>query len=541
MSKLLEIVKKNKELSIYLSIILVMFVVMFILFLNRGTYSVDEDVDSLSIDCSSKVAKGGEIDCSIVLNSVTMNAYGISAKYNIPDGVEFVQFTSDTWEVNTSDKDGFVLLNLDGVIGSVVVGNVKFTMPTTAQANEIYKIELVDATIGDGGDGKVTFENVYDEVRILSDDNTLENISLSNGTLNEVFDKDKKEYTASVNSDKVTILFDKTDENSIVSGDIGELSLYYGTNTFNIVVTSESGIENTYVVNIFREYEFTSDNYAYSKENNYIYTGLDTDNTVILNKIDISSDLGKKIENDKLIISYNDEKLLEINVLNINFGKYSVSDKVVSVDYGLKVSEFVDGITLDDTLTYEIYNGSEEVSNGNLLNGMVIKIYYDDIEIDQYNINVVEYKLSFDSSLNIDEENNYIKYLNLGMTVGELINKVNVVGNNVRTVVYTSSTYDTSKGDNDVLATGYVLVVYLNDDKKDEYTLSVLGDANGDGKVNSIDLVQIRKHIVGWINPETKDIYEKTGVYYYGIDMNKDGVINSIDLVRMRKRIVGLE
>ena len=125
--------------------------------------------------------------------------------------------------------------------------------------------------------------------------------------------------------------------------------------------------------------------------------------------------------------------------------------------------------------------------------------------------------------------------------MGELINKLNVVGTNVRIVIYTSSTYNSSKLDNDSLATGDVLVVYLNDVKKDEYTLSVLGDANGDSDINSIDLVQIRKHIVGWINPNTNDIYEKTGVYYYGIDMNRDGIINSIDLVRMRKKIVGLE
>ena len=547
MSKMLNLIKDNKNMVTYLLIMFFGFAFMIIMFLSRGTYSVDENVDSLIIDCSEKVAKGGEIACSINLNSVSLNTTGISVKYNVSDGIEFVELTSDNWEVNTSDKDGFVLLNLDGVSGSVVVGNVKFTVPMETQSNEIYRIELVDATISDGSDGKVTFENVYDEVRILSDNNTLDGISLSTGTLNEVFDKDKNDYTALVDSDKVTITVDKTDENSVVSGDIGELSLHYGTNNFSIVVTSESGIQNIYTVSIFREYSLTTDVYVYSKENNYIYTGIDIDNTVILNKIDIPSDLSKYIENGKLIISYNyieeeyEEKLLEINVLSIDFGKYAVTDEIVSVDDGLTVLDFDSEFSVTDGLSYKIYNDSEEITDGNLLDGMVIKINYGDIVIDQYSINVVEYKLSFDSSLDIDDENNYIKYLNLGMTVGELINKLNVVGTNVRIVIYTSSTYNLSKLDNDILATGDILVVYLNDVKKDEYTLSVLGDANGDSDINSIDLVQIRKHIAGWINPNTNDIYEKTGVYYYGIDMNRDGIINSIDLVRMRKKIVGLE
>ena len=399
MSKMLNLIKENKNMVTYLLIMFFGFSFMIIMFLSRGTYSVDENVDSLIIDCSEKVAKGGEINCSINLNSVSLNATGISAKYNVPLGVEFVEFTSDTWEVDTSKQDGFILLNSQGVSGSVVVGNIKFSIPMEAQSNEIYRIELVDATITDDSDGKVTFENMYDEVRILSDNNTLDGISLSTSTLNEVFDKDKNDYTALVDSDKLTITVYKTDENSVVSGDIGELSLHYGTNNFSIVVTSESGTQNIYTVGIFREYKFTSDTYVYNKENNYIYTGIDIDDTVILNKIDIPSDLSKYIENGKLIISYNyieeeyEEKLLEINVLSIDFGKYTVTDEIVSVDDGLTVLDFDSEFSLTDGLSYKIYNDSEEITDGNLLDGMVIKINYGDIEIDQYSINVVEYKL----------------------------------------------------------------------------------------------------------------------------------------------------
>ena len=61
----------------------------------------------------------------------------------------------------------------------------------------------------------------------------------------------------------------------------------------------------------------------------------------------------------------------------------------------------------------------------------------------------------------------------------------------------------------------------------------VTGDIDGDGKVNIVDLVQLRKHLAG--------ITTLKGDALSGADVNKDGKVNILDLVKIRKHLAGLE
>ena len=63
------------------------------------------------------------------------------------------------------------------------------------------------------------------------------------------------------------------------------------------------------------------------------------------------------------------------------------------------------------------------------------------------------------------------------------------------------------------------------------YTLVVLGDINGDAKINSGDLFNIQKHL---IKNTTIDQYVKQAM-----DTNKDGKINSGDLFVLQKHLLG--
>ena len=64
------------------------------------------------------------------------------------------------------------------------------------------------------------------------------------------------------------------------------------------------------------------------------------------------------------------------------------------------------------------------------------------------------------------------------------------------------------------------------------YTVVVLGDANGDGNVNSGDLFAIQKHLVG--SKMISDVPLKTAA-----DVNRDGTINSGDLFTIQKHLLG--
>lgn len=63
-----------------------------------------------------------------------------------------------------------------------------------------------------------------------------------------------------------------------------------------------------------------------------------------------------------------------------------------------------------------------------------------------------------------------------------------------------------------------------------EYTVVVYGDANGDGRFTSVDLLRIQKHILHMIN--------LGGAQLAAADANHDGKITSVDLLRIQKTIL---
>lgn len=64
-------------------------------------------------------------------------------------------------------------------------------------------------------------------------------------------------------------------------------------------------------------------------------------------------------------------------------------------------------------------------------------------------------------------------------------------------------------------------------------TIAVRGDNSGDGKCNSLDLLNIQKHIV--------KLSILSGVNFECSDISGDGKVNSLDLLYVQKHIVGLE
>ena len=154
-----------------------------------------------------------------------------------------------------------------------------------------------------------------------------------------------------------------------------------------------------------------------------------------------------------------------------------------------------------------------------------------------FNINRKVNDVIFSNNIILDDENEYLKYNDFEFSVKELLANIEI-DSNVR--IFITDVNGEEKNEDDIVVTGDMFTVYFGSEKQSEYKIAVRGDANGDGKVSLTDLVQLRKHIVGWKNPETGFVENKTGVYFYAIDMNNDGMISLTDLVRVRKAIVGI-
>ena len=73
------------------------------------------------------------------------------------------------------------------------------------------------------------------------------------------------------------------------------------------------------------------------------------------------------------------------------------------------------------------------------------------------------------------------------------------------------------------LATGCVI--------NDIYTITVLGDVNGDGEEDAIDLLLIKRKLLGTHNLE--------GCYSCASDLNNDNVIDAIDLLLQKRHLLG--
>ena len=92
---------------------------------------------------------------------------------------------------------------------------------------------------------------------------------------------------------------------------------------------------------------------------------------------------------------------------------------------------------------------------------------------------------------------------------------------------------DAEKSADSLVATGDKVVIY--NEKGEEYLsrqIIIYGDANCDGKVDTLDLLRVQRYIVGMI--------EITDIQKIAANSNKDSSLNTVDLLRTQKYIVGL-
>lgn len=88
--------------------------------------------------------------------------------------------------------------------------------------------------------------------------------------------------------------------------------------------------------------------------------------------------------------------------------------------------------------------------------------------------------------------------------------------------------------DSDLLGTGSKILVKDNGNILRVYTILIYGDSNGDGKISSVDLLKIQRHIL--------ELEKLEGIYLKASNIRKTGTKpSSVDLLLIQRHILGYQ
>ena len=125
------------------------------------------------------------------------------------------------------------------------------------------------------------------------------------------------------------------------------------------------------------------------------------------------------------------------------------------------------------------------------------------------------------SKLQLNNDGGYVSGFDIGSSAADL--------NKIIKENYPSAVSTISK--NDTLATGMTLK--LKNNGESTYNIVIYGDANGDGKIDIVDLLKTQKHIL--------KVNNQKGAYLKALDVNKDGTVDIVDLLLIQKDILDIK
>lgn len=244
---------------------------LLMILINKKSYAIEVKDNGtnakISINCPESTTAGSIIECSLSFNPGSVTGQAFEADYAGNNGLVFEEFEPNTGVCTTANckysEKAIVYWELTpSITGEKLLGKIKYKVPINALDNQAFQVSIINGMLAyknsNNENAEIDFENLTSTIRVISevdapsDVNTLIGISLSAGYLNEEVTTSRTNYTATVNSDKVSISVVKSDATSTISGNLNNINLNYGDNTITFKVISESGKEKLYTIIITR-------------------------------------------------------------------------------------------------------------------------------------------------------------------------------------------------------------------------------------------------------------------------------------------------
>lgn len=446
-----------------------------VILLNNDTYSIkpklnpsDDNVlnsfflqnncndDSLSVDGNTIKALKGK-NCSVTIKN-NSNLYNIDVPINI------VEINSPVYDINYQDKyiymgDHYLTEQLNENI-SVINGEI-----TT---DETKYVNLGHLYVNYNNETLRTFDlsyvkNIpYSKYNLLGDSKYIYTKLDTNEEISTKFKTMRKNNLSSeIDLNQNTLkLYKSNDSNSNfynidfvrILSDVYDLSknyIYVGTGSVdlsNINITNgnlninQNKVEIKYNDEILDSYniaKISSNKYVINTERKYIYTKSDIDKNTILSNVTFDN-INGKVENNKLIIYYEDDIVDEYDIVNISSSEYMIGGNYIYVND----DEFnIENITCNNC-AIELYNNKVNIKDN------------DEI-LDTYNISSIKsdvYDLSKDYIYSINNSFDISKIEAINCDIKEEDNKLVVYNGedviktyDIVNIDLNSSTYDLSK------------------------------------------------------------------------------------------------
>ena len=212
---------------------------------------VNASTASASLSCPTKASAGQVINCSInTSNSGDIN--GITAKFAFSGGASYSNFSfAGGYQLSLQNysNQGFQM-GVNGTLsanGTIATLSVK--IPDGAAAGSQHTISLTNVQASNTAYEDVVGYGNSQTVTVVSSNNYLSSLSITGANIN--FNKSTSTYTVKINAASATINAKAEDGSASVSG-TGTVSLKVGKNSFNIIVTAQSGAKRTYTIVVNR-------------------------------------------------------------------------------------------------------------------------------------------------------------------------------------------------------------------------------------------------------------------------------------------------
>ena len=251
-----KIKKILKSKVVYISAIpLIVLLIIIFSFINKDTYSIEDEIavnNDIQIRCDAAVSTGGTLTCRAYLREFERPVEGISANFQLSDGISFKSLVSstvcgdeDTDCLVEANENGFVIAKIGGITGlglSSDTGIAKIEFLVSPDTNDLEDaiIKLTNIEITTTSSDLIELADTGTRLEVQSSISTLDGIALQEHfeyvvfnnayapvkaagsdrktyDLNEEFSSDLFAYTSTVDAKYVQIWLKPTNSKSTVS------------------------------------------------------------------------------------------------------------------------------------------------------------------------------------------------------------------------------------------------------------------------------------------------------------------------------------